>query len=185
MPLKAGGPWRYRTAAAPDDWATTTFDDSSWQQGTAPLGYGTAPLTTTIDGGPPGKRRITTYFRTTAVFDDPFFFDTLVMRLRRDDGAVVYVNGKEVYRVNLPAGPIGPNTPATRDVTGVERGVFFPVKLDPAAFDAGKNEIAVELHQPFGIVGGGISAGRLRRAGDDVAEGAEPRFGVRVDRRPR
>ena len=45
----------------------------------------------------------------------------------RDDGAVVYVDGVEVVRSNMPAGAITSTTLASAAVAGAER---LPVHLD-------------------------------------------------------
>jgi len=66
--------------------------------------------------------------------------------LARADGAIVYLNGNEVYRVNLPARAVSTSTTATRKVAGLERDVFFPVKIDPAKLKRGENIIAAEIH---------------------------------------
>ena len=36
--------------------------------------------------------------------------------LKRDDGAVIYINGNEVWRSNMPSGTINFNTPAAGTV---------------------------------------------------------------------
>lgn len=107
----------------------------------AEFGLGDNPATT-IDGGSPGRRPITTYFRHTLDVADPSFCRSVVLRLKRADGAVVYLNGKELYRVSLPTGAVNTRTLATRGVSGLEEDVFFPVTLqqppDGAAVKAGK-----------------------------------------------
>ncbi len=64
----------------------------------------------------------------------------------RADGAIVYLNGSEIYRVNLPTRAVSASTTATRQVTGLERDVFFPVKIDPAKLKRGQNVLAAEIH---------------------------------------
>jgi len=51
-------------------------------------------------------KNITTYFRRAFVSPDPTNFATLLLRLLRDDGAVVYLNGVETWRDNMPPGTI-------------------------------------------------------------------------------
>jgi hypothetical protein len=146
--VKAGADWRYLdngTSPGPK-WKEPEFDDTKWRLGKAELGFGDNPATT-IDGGPPDRRRTTTYFRRTFEVTDPSFFKSLMMRLKRDDGAVVYLNGKEIDRVNLPAGSVAPATLATRDVAGLEEEMFFPITLDTGLLRPGGNVIAVEIHQ--------------------------------------
>jgi len=64
----------------------------------------------------------------------------------RADGAIVYLNGKEVYRVNLPDGAVNTDTMARRKLTRLEGDAFFPVKIDPSILKPGKNIIAGEIH---------------------------------------
>ena len=42
---------------------------------------------------------------------DPSAYQTFTIRLKRDDAAMVYVNGVPVVRDNLPAGAITASTP--------------------------------------------------------------------------
>ena len=145
--VKAGAVWRYLDNGSNPGpkWRFPGYDDRKWKQGQASLGYGDTPVTT-INGGPLGKRHITTYFRRSFDVADPGFLQALRLRLRRNDGAVVYLNGTEIHRVNLPAGPITPTTRATRDVGGLEREVFFSLPVDRAPLHTGTNSIAVEIH---------------------------------------
>lgn len=148
--VEASGDWRYLdNGSFPGaDWIVLDFDDSRWKQGRAELGFGNDPVTT-IDGGPPNRRHITTYFRRAFEVADPAFYRNLLLRLKRDDGAVVYLNGQEVYRVNLPEGAITADTLATREVSGLEEEVFFPIDATDwlQLLKQGRNVIAVEVHQ--------------------------------------
>ena len=65
--------------------------------------------------------------------------------MKRNDGVVVYVNGVERLRTNMPAGVIGYGTLATAAIAmGAAENYTF--NLDPAFFVAGVNTIAVEVH---------------------------------------
>jgi Common central domain of tyrosinase/Bacterial Ig domain len=144
--VEAGGPWRYRTGSYPGEaWTALDYDDSSWRLGKAELGFGGKPVTI-IDAGPPGQRSITTYFRRAFEVTNPSFYRSLLLRLKRADGAIVYLNGREIHRVNLPAKGVDSRTPATRDVEGLEGAVFYPAKVDPEALRPGKNVLAAEVH---------------------------------------
>ncbi len=87
----------------------------------------------------------TTYFRTT--FQGPTdvqflqpWIDTLV-----DDGAIFYVNGNEVLRKRMPNGAANASTLASSAVVDaiVEQGNL----ITPSSLMAGKNVLAVEVHQ--------------------------------------
>ena len=145
--IKSGAQWRYWDNGKDPGraWTSLDYDDSGWKRGAGPLGSGNRPATT-VDVGPADHRNTTTYFRRTFDVADPGFYKSVLLRLMRADGAVVYLNGKEVYRVNLAAGAVSMNTMATRKLAGLERDVFVPIKIDPAKLRQGKNIIAAEIH---------------------------------------
>jgi hypothetical protein len=127
-------------------WPSVAFDDSKWKVGRAELGSGDEPETT-IDRGPEFEEFVTTYFRRAFEVTDPTLMRNLLLRLKRDDGAAVYLNGTEIHRVNLPMGTVTRHTLAGRRVEGVEEEMFFPAAVDPRLLRPGKNVLAVELHQ--------------------------------------
>ncbi len=143
-----GSVWRYLDNGSDQGtaWREPGFDDSSWFAGRAQLGYGDGDETTQVDGGPSGNRHITTYFRQSFVAD-PAAFDALELSLLRDDGAVVYVNGVEVARSNMPGGPITSTTRASSTVGGSAEDVFNTFSVPSSVLVAGTNVIAVEIHQ--------------------------------------
>ena len=88
-------------------WREPGFDDSAWAAGWAELGYGEGDEATHVGYGiDPLRRYVTTYFRQTFAVANPALLSQLTLRMIRDDGAVVYVNGTEVWRVNMPTGAI-------------------------------------------------------------------------------
>jgi hypothetical protein len=146
--IKEESDWRYLSTEdlSGNNWTQPKFDDSKWKTGKAELGYGDEPEVT-IDGGPPAQRRITAYFRHVFELDDPAIVRDMILRLKRDDGALVYLNGTEIHRINLPAGTVTAGTLATREVGSVEEETFFSVGADPKLLREGQNVIAVEIHQ--------------------------------------
>jgi hypothetical protein len=132
--------WRYLDTGAPEDgWREAGYDDSKWRKGRAEFGYADDPETT-VDG------RVTTYYRHTFDVADPGVYRNLLLQLKRDDGAAVYLNGAEIHRVNLPA-DAGDGTHAAASVNGVAEETYFPVDVKLELLKAGRNVIAVELHQ--------------------------------------
>ena len=73
-------------------------------------------------------------------------YNTLLLRLRRDDGAIVYVNGEEVARSNLPRGDVGYRTPAVITVVDMGELAFNDFAISPRLYQ-GPNFVAVEIHQ--------------------------------------
>jgi regulation of enolase protein 1 (concanavalin A-like superfamily) len=65
----------------------------------------------------------------------------------RDDGAVVYLNGTEVFRSNMPSGQITSQTFASSTVSDADETAWFPANIPPSALRTGNNIIAVEVHQ--------------------------------------
>jgi hypothetical protein len=60
---------------------------------------------------------------------------------------VVYLNGGEAFRSNMPEGLINYTTLAMGTVDGVNEQTFFETVLGPGRLVAGANLLAVELHQ--------------------------------------
>ncbi len=81
---------------------------------------------------------------------DTSTLNSVTLNLLRDDGAVVYVNGTEVIRSNMPTGTITNTTDASTAVTGAAESTFLPFTIPVSAFVNGTNEIAVEVHQDSG-----------------------------------
>lgn len=143
--------WKYLdTGTAPGDtWTTPQFDDSQWKAGPAPLGYGQPRLNTQISFGPnPDAKHLTAYFRTTFHVDAKDKLEKLALHLRRDDGAIVYLNGREAARSNLRPGPLDASTLSEIQVgsTTQEQYHLFVVPASLLSKD-GANTIAVEVHQ--------------------------------------
>ncbi len=130
------------------DWINLGFDDSKWAREKAVLGYGNGDETTTISyGGNAAKKNVTTYFRKKFMVEETEGRSALQLRLKRDDGAVVYINGVEVYRNNMPEGAITNETFAINFVEGGEEDVFITSNLDKGVLTLGENIVAVEIHQ--------------------------------------
>jgi len=127
-------------------WRAPTFDDSVWASGPAQLGYGDGDEATVVSYGPdPNNKYITTYFRHSFNVDNAWSITDLTIRVLRDDGAVMYLNGHELPRSNMPSGPIDYLT--TTGNTSSETQ-FFEHHADPAGMLVeGENVLAVEIHQ--------------------------------------
>jgi acid phosphatase type 7 len=132
-------------------WRATGFNDSTWPSGPAQLGYGDGDEATTVGFGPDSNNKfITTYFRRAFSVTNASAFNALTLRLMRDDGAVVYLNGVEVWRTNMPTGTIGFATLAPVAIAGADESTFVQTTLSPSLLVNGTNVLAVELHQSGG-----------------------------------
>jgi hypothetical protein len=90
---------------------------------------------------------MTTYFRTSFSLPRGLAVRRLRLLLLRDDGAVVYLNGREVRRDNMPAGPIRYEMPSSAQATSEEEQRFIESEVDPSALVDGVNVVAAEVHQ--------------------------------------
>jgi hypothetical protein len=149
-----GSTWKYLDNGTNQGtaWRTPGFDDSAWAAGPAQLGYGDNDEATRVGFGPDSANKyITTYFRRTFDVANPSQFNTLRLRLLRDDGAVVYVNGQRVVASNFNAdAPYGYQTPAPLNVANADESTFYDYAVDPSVLRPGTNTIAVEVHQSSG-----------------------------------
>ncbi len=128
-------------------WRATSFNDASWSTGTASFGYGTSGITTTVSYGSNNKKKyITTYFRKSISIADASLYSSFTLNLKRDDGAVVYINGTERFRSNMPTGTISFSTKASSEAT--DNGTAIQTTtLSAGSLVTGTNVIAVEIHQ--------------------------------------
>jgi len=138
--------WKYRDDGSDQgtDWIQPSFDDSEWAAGPSQLGYGGDGEVTPVNDGPDDNRYITTYFRKAFTVDNPGSHRQMTIGLLRDDGAIVYLNGVEIIRSNMPDGPINYQTPA---LSAVEEDVFHQWTFDSGILLDGRNVLAVEIHQ--------------------------------------
>ena len=129
-------------------WQAADYNDAAWASGAAQLGYGDGDETTVVGyGGVNTNKHVTTYFRKGFAVDEVAALTTVTLRLLRDDGAVVYVNGVEVARDGLPTGAIDYQTLANITVGGAAEDTFYEFALPVSVLDPGPNVIAVEIHQ--------------------------------------
>jgi len=133
--------WKFKSDGADQGmvWSAASFNDSVWASGKAELGFGDSP-TTTLQAG-----YITSYFRKSFNIVNPSRFSDFTVNLRRDDGIIVYVNGVEVYRNNMPGGTVDYITPAS-SVCADDGSTVFSFNLPTSTFVAGNNVIAAEVH---------------------------------------
>jgi len=148
--VPAGSLWKFLDNGSDQGtaWRNPPFDDHAWASGAAQLGYGDGDETTVVNFGPnPTNRYITTYFRHAFNVANPSSYASLSLELLRDDGAVVYVNGREIFRDNMPSGTIGYRTKASSSMGGAAESTFYRATIAASNLTAGANVLAVEVHQ--------------------------------------
>ncbi len=143
--------WRYHDGNEDlgTGWIEKDFDDASWKEGPALLGYDTRDRR---DRWPePGlqtelaENLLTYYFRKSFDYDGPAAGVTLLIEQIIDDGAVYYLNGVEIARSELiPEGKVGFETRATAATNPWAPHETLMVENPPLR--AGRNVLAVSLH---------------------------------------
>ncbi len=171
--IASGTSWQYLVAsgAPASTWKSDLgFNDTSapWYGGPSPLGYGgqgPSAISVASEGGTCvnqcvsgtattpscltcAAKEITTYFRKTINVTN-VSSSTFTMHYQRDDGLVIYVNGIERVRENLPAFPttISHSTTATAFPSDADEVAWVPVSIAAGWLQEGQNLIAVEVHQ--------------------------------------
>lgn len=151
--VPAGATWRFLDTGADlgTAWRAPAFNDAGWLSGPAELGYGDGDEQQLVGFGTNANHKfITTYFRHTFVVSNRASVTNVAVRLRRDDGGVVHLNGTEVFRSNLPEGTVLHSTPSLEVTSNADEDQFFPAPVLPALLLAGTNVLAVEIHQSDG-----------------------------------
>lgn len=141
-----GSIWRYFDGSAipADNWYDLAFNDSAWSSGPAQLGYGDAGGVTTLSYGTNSTNKYTTaYFRNTITLDSLSSKTDFQLTAYYDDGIVVYVNGHEIGRGNMPSGTVSFSTFSTTYNEG-DRTTF---NVPEEYLVEGDNLIAAEVHQ--------------------------------------
>ncbi|XZF12893.1 metallophosphoesterase [Chitinophagaceae bacterium MMS25-I14] len=156
--MNYGATWKYYDLGTNpgSNWTGSSFNDSTWQSGAGFLGYGDPWIVTCLHSGCSasaqctptcGTKFITTWFRKTLNITNVSAFDSVRFNAKRDDGIIVYVNGTEVWRDNMPATTVYDTTWSSTTIDGVAETTAVTKVLPISYFVNGNNTIAVELHQ--------------------------------------
>ena len=127
------------------------YDDSAWRSGTdseeptGGFGYGDKGFTG-VDIGTPSAKALgkSAYFRHRFTTDEEF--TNLELRCHRDDGIIVYLDGKEVARGNMSDGEEAYRLPAAGTVGGDDETTVYRLPLDDVTLPPGEHVLAISLH---------------------------------------
>src|ERR1700741_2052784 len=114
--VSSGTSWKYLDNGSNQGsaWYVSSFNDAAWASGNSQLGYGDGDEATVVSyGSNSSNKYITTYFRKAISVPTATAYTSYSLSVKRDDGIVVYVNGVEKYRNNMPTGTPVYNTLAT------------------------------------------------------------------------
>ncbi|MGM0896330.1 MAG: fibronectin type III domain-containing protein [Bacillota bacterium] len=162
--LEAGSEWRYLDDGSDQkkDWLEADFDDSDWAQGAGPLGFPEdeerpelGPVETLVGyGGDETDKIALTYFRTEFEMEDVEEIGDLgYVEFGVDDAVILYLNGKEILRFNMPeTGEFGfedyQEAVMDEDLGSEDR--IERIYLDEEALahlKEGENVLAAQVHQ--------------------------------------
>ena len=162
--LDAGSEWRYLDDGSDQkkDWIEAGFDDSDWAQGAGPLGFPEdeerpefGPVETLVGfGGDETEKIALTYFRTEFEVENAEEIGNLgYVDFGVDDAVILYLNGKEIMRFNMPeTGEFGfedyQEAVSDEDVGSEDR--IERIYLDEEALahlKEGENVLAAQVHQ--------------------------------------
>lgn len=138
--------WRYSQAGVNLEagWRQPDYNDDAWPQGRA-LFYVTAAAMPAPKNTPLTFGRRTYYFRSEFQFDGSTNGAAFTLHPIIDDGAVFYLNGSEVLRVNMPGGTVSYGTYAFSGIGDAAYSGPFVVPAEKLV--PGVNVLAVEVHQ--------------------------------------
>lgn len=148
--IQKGSTWKFLDNGSDQGtaWKNNSFDNSTWVSNMAPFGYGD-PCKTTVSFGPSSTNKYTTtYFTKDITIADVNTLTTdLEFGIRRDDGFVLYINGVEAIRNNMPAGTIDYTTFASATINAADEKRYQTFYVSKSLFTNGVNRISVEMHQ--------------------------------------
>lgn len=157
LPIREGDLWRYwKGASTPalqgtNQWFRPEFDDIGWL-GPAPSGFGYGDCDDGTELSDMPNNYISIFTRKRFVVDDPSTISALTLAADYDDGAIIYLNGHEIMRLNMPAGVVSRHTAALgaheasrgEGLSPPNEKEFYA--LDPSLLLTGTNLIAVAGH---------------------------------------
>ena len=99
-----GSAWKYysvpNVTLFPNNWKLNSFDDTSWSDGNGNFGYGDAQ-NTILDFGGDSLNKYNNYLFRKVIDYSAVTNNGLVLDIRIDDGAEIYVNGVRIYSFNM------------------------------------------------------------------------------------
>ena len=137
----------YRAVAAPDStWQQQV--QSQWSRGHAPFGFGknTGNVNTWLPNVNPARPPLASYFTHTFSLEQ-VPQEGVKLTTWVDDGLIIYINGREAFRQNLPAGSITHDaTWATQAPDSVSaRAALRTIVVPAALLREGTNIVAAQL----------------------------------------
>jgi hypothetical protein len=141
--------WKYfDQRQLPDhEWTDLDYDDSDWKEGKGVFGYGNDDVSTVLSyGDDPSDKPLCTWYRTEFTIEDDMDVRALIFKVRFDDGIIIFINGREIGRHNLPYGYVDHMTPTNVEFNDWSNkhphGFNYPAR----EIMPGRNVIALQIH---------------------------------------
>ena len=150
--VNTGEKWKYHHGTyLSSKWYFDPSISENWEAAISPFGTDlTGNFTDILDLDIEDNGNFISYYLTTFYLEDPSDVLAYEIRLRRDDGAVVYVNGYELYRSNVGHGDLSTIKYADSDTHGSEEDFYYKEVFSSENFNRGINTIAVAVYQREG-----------------------------------
>ncbi|MFN5170914.1 MAG: CotH kinase family protein [Cyclobacteriaceae bacterium] len=139
--------WRFRpgTSDPGANWFTPSFSDNSWAQGRGGFGYGDGDDRTTI------SPVMSVFLRRKFSISNRSKIVKVVLHVDYDDGFIAYLNGTELVRGTMPAGPVGFNQSSAgfheaQLYQGIAPAGYELTESQLALLVQGENTLAVQVH---------------------------------------
>ena len=147
--IKNGDTWNYYDQGyLESDWMTKT-EKYTWKKGATPIGYGDNKIVTEISFGDNAKEKhIVKYFKKNITISKTKYL-AYEFRTLSDDGIVIYINGKELYRLNMPNATITNKTLAVNTVSKEEEDEYKINIFEDTIFKDGENIITTSVYQAY------------------------------------
>lgn len=142
--------WRHQVLSEggpPEGWQSESFDDASWSAGPAGLSVGYSGYLQGATVIPSWTGRA--YVRGLAMrhrfrVEDPGLIQALVLRLEYEDGCILWLNGTEVARLGLAAGPV-PRWDSLAAIHGMGAAELFDLSAHLPKLRSGTNLLAIQV----------------------------------------
>lgn len=145
--IPPGAPWRYQDTGVDLGvaWRARDYNDGTWLEGKAQLGYGQGDELTTVSYGVDDfDKNPTTYFRRAFALTSTAITN-LALRVCFNDGIAVYLNGTEIWRRGLSTN--APYAEFAAASTSEEQNIWHSVAVAPSLLRVGTNVVAAEVHR--------------------------------------
>lgn len=128
--------WKYTIPSSViPGWMNNGFNDASWNNGLASIGFGDGDDATVIAGG-----TVCVYMRATFTILDTSTIEKAILNVDYDDGFVAYLNGTEIARSNMTGIP-----PAYNELSAAQHEAVMYTGGTPDAFTLAKSTISALL----------------------------------------